>query len=149
MKPAVTPIFPEGDIYQAGTLSGNPIAMAAGIATLKLLKDLGLYKGLETGGNRLFTGLKDAALKAGIDIVINHTGSLGSLFFTKELVTDFQSAKKSDTALFRAFYRHMREKGIYLAPSAFEAMFLSIAHENDVIDRTIDAAYHCFSVIQK
>lgn len=142
-------IAPEGDIYQAGTLSGNPIAMAAGIATLKLLKDLGLYKGLETGANRLFTGLKDAALKAGIDIVINHTGSLGSLFFTKELVTDFQSAKKSDTALFRAFYRHMREKGIYLAPSPFEAMFLSITHDNDVIDRTIDAAYHCFSDIKK
>ncbi len=137
-------IAPEGNIYQAGTLSGNPIAMAAGLATLKLLKDSSIYKRLETGGNSLFTGLKDAALKAGIDIVINHIGSLGSLFFTKESVIDFRSAKKSDTALFRAFYRRMREKGIYLAPSPFEAMFLSIAHDNDVIARTIDTAYTCF-----
>ncbi|MBN1904633.1 MAG: glutamate-1-semialdehyde 2,1-aminomutase [Deltaproteobacteria bacterium] len=142
-------IAPEGNIYQAGTLSGNPIAMAAGLATLKLLKDSGIYKGLEAGGNRLFTGLKDAAIKAGINIVINHIGSLGSLFFTGEPVIDFRSAKKSDAALFRAFYRKMREKGIYLAPSPFEAMFLSIAHDNDVIDRTIDAAYHCFSDIKK
>jgi glutamate-1-semialdehyde 2,1-aminomutase len=137
-------IAPEGNIYQAGTLSGNPIAMAAGLATLRLLKDGSIYKGLDAGGNRLFRGLKDAAIKAGIDIVINHTGSLGSLFFTKDPVVDFQSAKKSDTALFRAFYRLMRERGIYLAPSPFEAMFLSVAHDNDVIERTIDAAYNCF-----
>jgi len=137
-------IAPEGNIYQAGTLSGNPIAMAAGLATLKLLTDNALYKGLEAGGNRLFNGFKDAARKAGIDIVINHIGSLGAFFFTKAPVTDFQSAKKSDTALFRAFYRKMREKGIYLAPSPFEAMFLSIAHDNEVIDKTIDAAYSCF-----
>jgi glutamate-1-semialdehyde 2,1-aminomutase len=137
-------IAPEGNIYQAGTLSGNPIAMAAGLATLNMLRDGGIYKELETKGSRLFSGLKDAALKAGIDIVINHIGSLGSLFFTKEPVIDFRSAKKSDTALFRAFYRRMREKGIYLAPSPFEAMFISIAHDNDVIDRTIDTAYICF-----
>ncbi len=137
-------IAPEGNIYQAGTLSGNPIAMAAGLATIKLLKDNSIYKALEAGGNRLFTGLKDAALNAGIDIVINHIGSLGSFFFTKGPVTDFRSAKKSDSALFRAFYRRMREKGIYLAPSPFEAMFLSIAHDNRVIDKTIDAAYICF-----
>jgi glutamate-1-semialdehyde 2,1-aminomutase len=109
-----------------------------------MLRDGGIYKELETKGSRLFSGLKDAALKAGIDIVINHIGSLGSLFFTKEPVIDFRSAKKSDTALFRAFYRRMREKGIYLAPSPFEAMFISIAHDNDVIDRTIDTAYICF-----
>jgi glutamate-1-semialdehyde 2,1-aminomutase len=142
-------IAPEGNIYQAGTLSGNPIAMAAGLATLRLLRDSSIYKGLEAGGNRLFSGLKDAAHKAGIDIVINHIGSLGSFFFTKGPVIDFRSAKKSDTALFRAFYRRMREKGIYLAPSPFEAMFLSIAHDNEVIDRTIDTAYHCFSVLKK
>jgi glutamate-1-semialdehyde 2,1-aminomutase len=140
-------IAPEGNIYQAGTLSGNPIAMAAGLATLKLLKDNSIYRGLENGGNRLFSGLKDTAIKAGIDIVINYIGSLGSFFFTKEPVTDFRSAKKSDTALFRAFYRKMREKGIYLAPSPFEALFLSTAHDNEAIDKTIDAAYMCFKDI--
>jgi len=137
-------IAPEGNIYQAGTLSGNPIAMAAGLATLKLLKDSGIYEALEAGGNRLFSGLKDVAHNAGVDITINHIGSLGSFFFTKVPVTDFRSAKKSDTALFRAFYRRMRERGIYLAPSPFEAMFLSVAHDNEVIDKTIDTAYMCF-----
>ncbi|NLA74310.1 MAG: glutamate-1-semialdehyde 2,1-aminomutase [Deltaproteobacteria bacterium] len=137
-------IAPEGNIYQAGTLSGNPIAMAAGLATLKLLDDNSIYKRLEKRGERLFTGLKDAARDAGIDIVINHIGSLGSFFFTKEQVTDFRSVKKSDSARFRIFYRQMRERGVYLAPSPFEAMFLSIAHDNDVIDRTIEAAYNSF-----
>ncbi len=137
-------IAPEGNIYQAGTLSGNPIAMAAGLATLKLLDDNSIYKRLEKRGERLFTGLKDAARDAGIDIVINHIGSLGSFFFTKEQVTDFRSVKKSDSARFRIFYRQMRERGVYLAPSPFEAMFLSIAHDNNVIDRTIEAAYNSF-----
>jgi glutamate-1-semialdehyde 2,1-aminomutase len=137
-------IAPEGNIYQAGTLSGNPLAMAAGLSTLKLLKDNNIYKDLETKGNRLFNGLKEAADTAGIDIVINHIASLGSLFFTKEPVMDFASAKKSDTDLFKKFYKHMRENGIYLAPSPFEAYFVSIAHNNEVIDRTIEVASDFF-----
>ncbi len=137
-------IAPEGNIYQAGTLSGNPLAMAAGLSTLNLLKDKNIYKDLEAKGNRLFNGLKDAAVNAGIDVVINHITSLGSLFFTNEPVTDFTSAKKSDTAFFKRLYKKMRENGIYLAPSPFEAYFVSIAHDNEVIDRTIEVASDCF-----
>lgn len=137
-------IAPEGNIYQAGTLSGNPLAMAAGLSTLNILKDSKIYKDLETKGNRLFNGLKDAAQYAGVDIVINHIGSLGSLFFTKGPVKDFMSAKKSDTAFFNKLYKKMRENGIYLAPSPFEACFISIAHDNEVIDRTIEIASECF-----
>ena len=138
-------IAPDGNIYQAGTLSGNPLAMAAGLSTLNLLKDSNIYKDLEAKGDRFFNGLKDAAENAGLDIVINHIGSLGSLFFTGEPVTDFASAKKSDTAFFKKFYKKMREKGIYLAPSPFEAYFVSIAHDNEVIDKTIEIASDCFS----
>lgn len=137
-------IAPEGNIYQAGTLSGNPLAMAAGLSTLNLLKNNNIYKDLETKGNRLFNGLKEAADNAEMDVVINHIASLGSMFFTKEPVTDFASAKKSDTAFFKMFYKKMRENGIYLAPSPFEACFVSIAHDNEVIDRTIEVASECF-----
>ena len=137
-------IAPEGNIYQAGTLSGNPLAMAAGLSTLNLLKNSRIYKDLETKGNRLFNGLKEAAVHAGLDIVVNHIASLGSLFFTKEPVTDFTSAKKSDTKFFKMLYKKMRESGIYLAPSPFEAYFVSIAHNNEIIDRTIEVASECF-----
>ncbi|MGD9160650.1 MAG: glutamate-1-semialdehyde 2,1-aminomutase [Desulfobacteraceae bacterium] len=140
-------IAPEGNIYQAGTLSGNPLAMAAGLSTLNLLKDSNVYKNLETKGNRLFNGLKDAADKSGLDVVINHIASLGSLFFTKEPVTDFASAKKSDASFFKMLYKKMRENGIYLAPSPFEAYFVSIAHNDEVIDRTIKVAAECFKQV--
>ncbi len=141
-------IAPEGKIYQAGTLSGNPIAMAAGISTLKILKNNNIYRDLEAKGDRLFKGLKDAAHSAGLEIIINHIMSLGSLFFSKEPVTCYTSAKKSDIAFFKSFYKKMREKGIYLAPSPFEAWFVSIAHDNEVIDRTIDVAYEFFKNIR-
>jgi glutamate-1-semialdehyde 2,1-aminomutase len=135
---------PEGDIYQAGTLSGNPLAMAAGLKTLQILKEGDMYKELEDKGNMLFSGLKKAARSAGLDVVINHIGSMGTLFFTKNPVVDFTSVKNCDTGLFRKYYSQMLEKGIYLAPSAFEATFLSTAHDLKVIDNTIDKAYECF-----
>ena len=137
-------VAPEGNIYQAGTLSGNPLAMAAGLSTLNLLKNNDIYKELDIKGNRFFNGLKEAAINAGVDVVVNHIGSLGSLFFTKEPVTDFISAKKSDTSFFKMFYKRMRENGIYIAPSPFEAYFISIAHDNEVIDNTIEIASECF-----
>ena len=143
-KDIMAHIAPEGNIYQAGTLSGNPLAMAAGLSTLNLLKDNKIYEDLETKGNRLFNGLKEAAVHAGLDIVVNHIASLGSLFFTNEPVTDFTSAKKSDTKFFKMLYKKMRENGIYLAPSPFEAYFVSIFHDNEVIDRTIEVASECF-----
>ncbi len=135
---------PEGGIYQAGTLSGNPLAMAAGLATLNILKDRKIYEDLEAKGNMLFKGLKDAAANAGVDIVLNHIASLGSIFFTKDPVTDFASAKAGNTEMFKVYYKNMLDRGVYLAPSAFEASFVSIAHDNEIIEKTIETASECF-----
>lgn len=140
---------PDGNIYQAGTLSGNPLAMAAGLATLKELRKGRVYKDLEEKGRRLFTGLKDAAASEGLDVAVNRAGSLGTLFFTQEAVTDFATAKKSDTRLYASFYGEMLAQGIYLAPSAFEAWFLSLAHDERSIDRTIACAGKAFRRIKE
>jgi glutamate-1-semialdehyde 2,1-aminomutase len=131
---------PEGEIYQAGTLSGNPLAMAAGLATLKALQKDGVYQGLEERSEKLFSGLREAARRAGFDVVVNRVGSMGSLFFTKEPVGDFASVKRSDARVFADFYSSMLEQGIYLAPSAFEAWFVSTAHDEEIIGKTIDCA---------
>jgi len=134
---------PVGDIYQAGTLSGNPLAMAAGIATLKVLKDRAVYDMLEEKGRALFSGIKAAAQTAGQAITINHLGSMGTIYFTTGPVTDYASAKKADASRYGKFYRAMLEKGIYLAPSAFETAFVSLAHEKEAIQKTIECAAEC------
>jgi glutamate-1-semialdehyde 2,1-aminomutase len=131
---------PEGDIYQAGTLSGNPLAMAAGLATLKALQKDGVYQELEEKSEKLFYGLQEAARRAGFDVVVNRVGSMGSLFFTKESARDFASVKRSNARLFANFYSRMLEEGVYLAPSAFEAWFVSTAHDEEIIGKTIDCA---------
>jgi glutamate-1-semialdehyde 2,1-aminomutase len=130
---------PEGDIYQAGTLSGNPLAMAAGLATLKALNRNGVYEELEKGAGMLFEAIRSAANAAGVPVTINRVGSMGSLFFTRNPVTDFESAKASDVGRFRRFYQSMLSKGIYLAPSAFEAWFISTCHSEEIVQETIDA----------
>jgi glutamate-1-semialdehyde 2,1-aminomutase len=135
---------PQGDIYQAGTLSGNPLAMAAGLATLNELRDAGVYEALEAKGRRLFGGLEERARAAGLSVCVNRVGSLGSLFFRQGPVRDFASAAAGDTGLFRAFYARMLEQGIYLAPSPFEAAFVSTAHSDEAIDRTLDCAARAF-----
>ncbi|MBL7224949.1 MAG: glutamate-1-semialdehyde 2,1-aminomutase [Desulfobacteraceae bacterium] len=135
---------PEGEIYQAGTLSGNPLAMAAGIATLKILKQGNLYMELEQKSDTLFSGLENAAGDADIQIVINRVGSMGTLFFTAKPVSNFTAAKESDQDLFKKYYRSMLEQGIYLAPSPFEASFLSAAHTNEMIEKTIRSASKAF-----
>jgi glutamate-1-semialdehyde 2,1-aminomutase len=135
---------PEGSIYQAGTLSGNPLAMAAGLATLRVLQDKGVYRELEEKGKMLFSGLEDAAESAGVKVVINRIGSMGSLFFGEDPVKDFASAKASDAEKYKSYYAKMLEQGIYLAPSAFEACFVSIAHGKDSIQETIDSAAKSF-----
>jgi len=140
-------IAPEGPVYQAGTLSGNPVAMAAGIATLKQLTTPGLYEGLAENTQRLITGLSKAAEKAGINAQVASIGSMFGFFFTGQPVADFDSAKLCDLARFTAYYKGMRDKGIYLAPSQFEAGFVSIAHGADVIDKTITAAQDVFSEV--
>jgi glutamate-1-semialdehyde 2,1-aminomutase len=140
----MTEMAPEGGIYQAGTLSGNPLAMAAGLATLRALSEAGIYETLEDKGTLLFTGLETAARSAGLDVTVNHIGSLGSLFFTPDPVTDYDSARTSDQGLFVRYYKSMLEQGIYLAPSPFEAAFLSTAHSKEIIQKTIDCAARAF-----
>ncbi len=133
-------IAPQGPVYQAGTLSGNPVAMAAGIATLMQLKKSGFYENLDKKADLLATGLGKAAEKAGVNVRVDRAGSMVGLFFTDRDVKNFEDAKTSDLDMFSAYYKGMLEKGIYLAPSQFEALFVSIAHEMEHIDKTIEAA---------
>jgi len=133
-------IAPQGSVYQAGTLSGNPIAMAAGIATLEQLDQDGVYESLEEKSERLATGLARAAEDAGIPAQVDHVGSMLGIFFTDRRVSNFEDAKTCDLKLFSRFYQGMRQEGIYIAPSQFEALFLSVAHGEEHIDTTINAA---------
>jgi glutamate-1-semialdehyde 2,1-aminomutase len=136
---------PEGEIYQAGTLSGNPLAMAAGLATLRALQKEGVYQQLEEKSQKLFSGLQEVAKQAGFDVVVNRVGSMGSLFFASESIGDFASVKRSDAGLFADFYAGMLEQGIYLAPSAFETWFVSTAHDEQSIEKTIDCGAKVFT----
>jgi glutamate-1-semialdehyde 2,1-aminomutase len=133
-------IAPHGHVYQAGTLSGNPVAMAAGIATLMQLKKPGFYENLDKKADLLATGLEKAAEKAGVKARVDRAGSMLGLFFTDRDVKNFEDAKTSDLDMFSAYYKGMLEKGIYLAPSQFEALFVSSAHEVEHIDKTIETA---------
>jgi glutamate-1-semialdehyde 2,1-aminomutase len=133
-------IAPLGSIYQAGTLAGNPLAMAAGIATLKQLAVDGLYHRIAGHADRLATGLRKALVETGIPGQVNSTGSLSTLFFTEEPVRDYAGAKRSDTRRYARFFREMLDRGIFLAPSQFEAAFVSTAHTSQDIDRTVAAA---------
>jgi glutamate-1-semialdehyde 2,1-aminomutase len=133
-------ISPLGPIYQAGTLSGNPLAMTAGIETLQLLAKPGVYKTLEKSAATLEQGLRAAAREAGIPANVNRVGSMFTAFFTDKAVFDFASAKTSDTARFGRFFNAMLKNGVNLAPSQFEAAFLSLAHTSSDIAKTIEAA---------
>jgi glutamate-1-semialdehyde 2,1-aminomutase len=133
-------IAPQGPVYQAGTLSGNPIAMAAGIAALTELKKPGFYELLDERSEKLASGLAGAARAAGINVSVDRAGSMLGMFFTGIKVVDYKSAKTSNLKMFSAFYRDMLNEGIYLAPSQFEALFVSSAHGDEHIRRTIDAA---------
>ncbi len=139
-KEIMAVMAPEGNVYQAGTLSGNPLAMAAGLASLDMLNRGDIYKKLEMRGNMLFSGLETAAQNAGLPVVVNHIGSMGSLFFTASPVTDFVAAKTSNENLFKKYYKGMLKSGIYLAPSPYEATFLSLAHNKEIIEKTIECA---------
>ncbi|UCF89865.1 MAG: glutamate-1-semialdehyde 2,1-aminomutase, partial [Desulfobacterales bacterium] len=137
-------IAPQGPVYQAGTLSGNPVAMAAGIATLEQIRKPGFYEALEEKAGRLAAGLQKAADSAGIAVRASHVGSMLGLFFTDQEVKNFDDAKACNLDLFAAFYRGMRRQGIYIAPSQFEALFLSAAHSADDIETTVKAAAAVF-----
>ncbi len=133
-------IAPVGPVYQAGTLSGNPLAMAAGIATLEEISKPGFYEALDAKTEKLVAGLRNAADKAGIDFSAGHIGSMAGMFFTKTLITNFDEAKTSNLERFATYYIEMRKRGIYLAPSQFEAVFVSAAHSDEDIEATINAA---------
>jgi glutamate-1-semialdehyde 2,1-aminomutase len=137
-------ISPEGPVYQAGTLAGNPVAMEAGIITLSMLNKPGVYQQLEEQSEHLGQGLVNAARKAGIDGTLNRIGSLMSLFFCGESVTDLTSALKSDQEQFARYFNLMLNEGIYIAPSQFEALFVSLAHTRADIDQTIRSAEKAF-----
>jgi glutamate-1-semialdehyde 2,1-aminomutase len=133
-------IAPAGPVYQAGTLSGNPLAMTAGIETLKIIdEDENFYSRLEDISSDLERGFRDAMGEMGLNYTVNRVGSMFTLFFTESAVTDFDSAKTSDTTKFSAYFSSMLDAGIYLPPSQFEACFVSIAHEKEDLDRTVAA----------
>jgi glutamate-1-semialdehyde 2,1-aminomutase len=133
-------LSPEGPVYQAGTLSGNPLAMAAGIATLRALRDDALYEQFERIGTRLIDGFEQVFVKHGVPHTTARAGSMFGFFFAPTPVTNLTSAKSSNVSLFGKFFHGMLDRGIYLAPSQFEAGFLSTAHTEDQVDKTIAAA---------
>jgi glutamate-1-semialdehyde 2,1-aminomutase len=133
-------IAPEGPVYQAGTLSGNPLAMAAGIATLKALKQPGFYEALHEKSEQLEKGLRGAIEKSGLSAQVGRVGSILGLFFTGRPVRNIDDARTSDLTLFSDYYAHMRAQGVYLAPSQFESLFVSAAHAESHIEKTIEIA---------
>jgi len=140
-------IAPSGPVYQAGTLSGNPVAMAAGLATLDLLAETGFYARLDAQTQRLCNGLEAAAAAAGVAFCCNRVCGMFGLFFTAHPVESYAQAMASDSVRFNRFFHAMLERGVYFAPSAFEAGFVSMAHDDAVIDATLDAARAAFATL--
>jgi glutamate-1-semialdehyde 2,1-aminomutase len=140
-------VAPLGPVYQAGTLAGNPLAMRAGIATLKELDKPGLYAGIEELAKKLVAGLRKAVADAGIGAQVNSIGSLATVFFVPGAVSNYTDTKRSDTKLYARFFREMLDRGVFLAPSQFEAAFVSAAHTAADIERTICAASDALNVI--
>lgn len=140
-------VAPVGPVYQAGTLSGNPLAVTAGLTTLRLLRKLNPYPALDRSTQRLVEGMGQAAAEAGWKTTSNRVGSMFTSFFTPDPVSDWTSASKSDREAFSRFFHAMLSEGVYLAPSQFEAGFVSIIHDDQTIDRTIEAARRAFATV--
>ena len=139
-------VAPAGRVYQAGTLSGNPLAMTAGIETLRALAEPGVWERIARAGERLFGGLQDVALETGVAAQPVQAGTMLGLFFAEAPVTSWADAKQhADTDRFARFHRAMLERGVYLPPSQFEAWFLSSAHGDEEIDATLAAARESFA----
>lgn len=138
-------LAPDGPVYQAGTLSGNPLAMAAGVATLQALREPGVYERLEAMSAKLGDGLAAAARAANVPTFHTRVGSILCAFMTPGPVTDYESAMKSDTARYATFFHAMLQRGVYLAPAQLECMFVSLAHREEHIERTIEAAREAFA----
>jgi len=133
-------VAPAGDVYQAGTLSGNPLAVAAGLATLEILEQSGVYEKLAESATCIASGLQAIAEEIGIEFSTTAVGGMFGFSFHPGPVRNFDEAKKAHTARFKRFFRSMLDQGIYLAPSPFEAGFVSLAHKQADIDQTLDAA---------
>lgn len=147
-KEIMSMVAPAGPVYQAGTLSGNPVAMQAGLTQLRILKEHPeIYTELNAKADRFYTGLDEAASKSPQGYHVNHIASLGCLYFTKDPVVDYASAKTSDTKAFAQWFRYIFEKGYYIAPSQFEAMFLSAAHTEEELGKMAEAAGAYFGAL--
>ncbi len=142
-------VAPSGPVYQAGTLSGNPIAMTAGLETLKILKQAGIYEKLEHLSDKLAHGIRQAAESVGLPLFQTRVGSMSGMFFTSKKVVDFATAKTSDTKKYARFFTEMLKRGVYFAPSQFEAAFVSSAHDQEQIDQTISAVKEIFEMISR
>ena len=140
-------VAPVGPVYQAGTLSGNPVAMAAGIAALTELAKPGVYEMIEGKAKKLADGLRAAAEKAGVKVAVNHSASLLTVFFTEQPVDNYAAAMSSDTAKFKVFFQSMLNQGIYLPPSQFECWFVSLAHSDEDLAKTLAAAETAFAAV--
>eukprot|EP00747_Dinoflagellata_sp_TGD_P145078 gnl/TRDRNA2_/TRDRNA2_176562_c0_seq1.p1 gnl/TRDRNA2_/TRDRNA2_176562_c0~~gnl/TRDRNA2_/TRDRNA2_176562_c0_seq1.p1 ORF type:complete len:146 (-),score=22.25 gnl/TRDRNA2_/TRDRNA2_176562_c0_seq1:38-475(-) len=141
-------LAPLGPVYQAGTLSGNPVAMAAGLATLQALREPGFHDTLDAKARRLTEGLSMAARECGVGFTTNQVGGMFGLFFTEQTrISRFSDVMACDKERFQRFFHAMLDRGIYLAPSAFEAGFVSIAHSDEDIDATIKAAREAFAAL--
>ena len=140
-------IAPSGPVYQAGTLSGNPVAMTAGLETLKVLKKLETYNRLDSLANQLASGIKEAAESSGVPVFQARVGSMLSLFFADQEVLDLKSAKTSDAERYRRFFHSMLTLGYYFAPSQFEAVFVSLAHDEQIIANSISAISEAFNTL--
>jgi glutamate-1-semialdehyde 2,1-aminomutase len=144
-------VSPAGSVYQAGTLSGNPLAMAGGLATLEIMKEDGAYDTLEQRSSDLAEGLIDAATDVGVPVAVNRVGSMLTVFFVKESgrpVTNFAEATDCDTHAYARFFHAMLDNGVYLAPSQYEAWFVGLAHTDEVIERTLAAAARAFAAVK-
>jgi glutamate-1-semialdehyde 2,1-aminomutase len=135
-------------VYQAGTLSGNPLAVTAGLKTLEILRRPGSFERLEASTVRLTEGIKQEAARAGVPVVINRVGSMFTVFLASEPVTDFESAKKADAGMFGKFFRGLLNQGVYFPPSQFEAAFVSLAHTDADIAETAGAVGRSLSGLQ-
>lgn len=142
-------LAPEGPVYQAGTFSGNPVSVQAGLATLKVLKNSQVYKELEEKGEALEKGIKEFSSKYEIPVFLSRIGSMFTIFFTKEKIKDLESAKSANTQRFSRFFNLMLENGIYLSPSQFEGQFISLSHSTKDIEETLEAVEKSFKTMAK
>jgi glutamate-1-semialdehyde 2,1-aminomutase len=147
-KEIMSLIAPEGPIYQAGTLSGNPLATAAGLATLEVLGQKGVYEKLEDKAAFFFEQLGAQARSKGLPLITTRIGSMGSLFFTRTEVRDFETVQRASSETYARFYREMRFRGVYLAPSAFEALFISLAHSQEDLEKTLAVTDEVFDLLK-